>query len=59
MLEEDGIEPLVQALSAPTVVMRQQAAAALARLAMGNAKAQAMIAQTAATAQLLNWHIHC
>ena len=52
LLDEKGIEPLVSALHSEQLVTRQQAAAALAALALDNAKAQAMIA-TAGSVQPL------
>ena len=53
LLDDQGIKPLVAALHSTTIVTRQQAAAALAALAMDNTKAQVSIAQAGSIAPLI------
>lgn len=53
LLDEDGIEPLVAALTAPLTITKQQAAAALASLALDNSKAQVAIAKAGSIRPLI------
>lgn len=53
LLEQEGIDPLVAALQSPSLVTRQQAARALAALALDNEKAQAMIAKAGSVVPLI------
>jgi len=54
LLEEDAIVPLVASLHSPTPMQRQQAAAAISRLALKNNKASLAIAKQGGITPLIN-----